>query len=401
MSLEDTLARTFDAANDRAPGPPPDFVAGVLARQRRRQQLRAVRVTGLATVSLAAVAGVSLVAAHRGGRPGVLPLDRLSFGPPLDLRQAKPGELVWPDALYGLPRRLPDGRDYAPLRWVAPDELVVLPSTGPATDPPVLLSTRTGIVKELVGDLGPSGPRLTGLTVGDRRLYWVLSDQRSTDVEAMSWSDEVIATVLLDEHNAGESVWFDVVEAGDAVYLVAHREAGVTGPDALERTTLTYRAAGELKPVAGSAGWFPAGGAWLRASRLPSGRRAAGAPQFWNLATGERRTPAVAPGWKVLAYGPERCVAERDGVLVSYRFDGTDGIAVSGLAGGFGLAGTESPGRFVVIYQLAALAGPWYLWDLERHRIGRFDHSPSRRNDALVLSESDTGKVVLDLDRIA
>jgi hypothetical protein len=399
MSLEDTLARTFDAANDRAPGPPPDFVAGVLARQRRRQQLRAVRVTGLATVSLAAVAGVSLVAAHRGGRPGVLPLDRLSFGPPLDLRQAKPGELVWPDAISGLPGRLPDGRDYVPLHWVSPEELVVLPSAGQVTDPPALLSTRTGLVTEVVGNPGPSGPRLTGLAVAERRLYWVLSDQRTIDVEAMSWPDEVIATVAQDEHSVGESAWFDVVAAGDTVYVVAHRDAGVTRPDALEQSTVTYRAAGGLKPVAGSAGWFPAGGAWLRASRLPSGR--AGAPQFWNLATGERRTPAVPPGWTVLAYGPERSIAERDGVLVAYRFDGTDAIAVSAPTGGFGLLGLESPGRFVVIYQLAALNGPRYLWDLERHRIGRFDHSLSRCYDGLVLSERDATKVVLDLDRIA
>jgi hypothetical protein len=246
--------------------------------------------------------------------------------------------------------------------------------------------------------------------MGERRLYWLLSDGNTTELRAMSWSDSVVATAARYQHQAGEQVWFTPVEAGATVYLVAHRDAGVTGPDRLEQTTSTYRIdTGTLVPVANSTGWWPAGGPWLRASRFASGRPAPGVasptpvrtPQFWNLATGERRTPLVPPGFTALSYGPERTVARRDGVLVSYRYDGSDAIALTGPDGDYTLTmGDDLPDRFATVLPVRPGAGDVrYLWDQARHQVGAFNDTVPQF-DAAVLDENAQGKTVLDLARI-
>jgi hypothetical protein len=199
-----------------------------------------------------------------------------------------------------------------------------------------------------------------------------------------------------------------VAEVGGVLYASTQPSMGVGA---------IYRIpdGGQPQLVPGSEGYALRYGPWaVRRSVRPADVTTPGAPapveapQFWNVATGERRTPRTLDGVTMIDCDPQVCVGRAAGSLVSYGIDGsrplrmTDGVSDP--------AGTDtckscrppitvfydSEGRFI---QLRLTSGV-YLWDRKTNTVGAQQDGSSGDGDVIDVGQAGGKQHLLLLSRI-
>lgn len=133
------------------------------------------------------------------------------------------------------------------------------------------------------------------------------------------------------------------------------------------------------------------------------------APRFWNVATGERRTPRTLTGVTLIDCNPSICVGRAAGSLVSYGIDGSRPLRTSGDAvdptgadtcgsclPGINVFYDDSYGRFL---QLRLKSGV-YLWDRNTNTLGTQQDGSSGDGDVIDVGQPGGKQHLLLLSRI-
>lgn len=416
MNLEDDLTRTFRAASLAAPDSESGFSAALAARRRLRARTRMAGMTAAFTAVVAVTAGVAAFGLPVAQRPDLAqPLDAgpLPTGslPAVDLSVAKPYRDLWPDALVELPLRLPDGRRYSVEAALGGDAYLVVPrdEQGPSLPLPVVLNGRTGAAREL-GTAPASGYTAydqAGVYLTEHHIVWVVAARETGGAryhEVWSSPRDGGAAVRRARFGPNDDMRVTAAEVGGVFYASTEPSVGVGA---------VYRIpdGGEPQKVAGSEGYALRYGPW--AVRRPVGpgkvveldRPApVEAPQFWNVATGERLTPRTVDGVTLTGCTPRVCVGQAAGSLVSYGVDGSrplrTGVAVDPAGGMDSLflpsVYFDSTGRFI---QLRLKSGV-YLWDRKTNTAGLQQDGSSGDGDVIDVGQRGGKQHLLVLSRI-
>lgn len=432
-NLEDELTRTLNAAGIAAPGPEPQFAAGVAGRRRGLRRTRTAGLAAVAAVALTISGGVTALALDRGA-----PLDTAADAPAVDLRRAPPAEKLWSGAVVTLSDRLPDGRPMTVHGRIDDDRYLVVPSSEPkGYNLPVVYNARTREARELA-TARPPGLKdysYSGAWVADTTVLWIISvvdgsDRRSHEVWSMPKVGGAAARRAVFRAEAGNPPQVSPSEFGGVLY------ASVRYPRA--DTSKIYRLPdrGEPQPISGTEGWVlgptpwaPAGAPWAHKLRpspqfvasgspapdgsplpmvviFPSADPNRPAPTYWNLATGQRRTGKSLPGVTDLDCAPETCVGrDASGDLVSYGFDGRRLLRATGWPKADPDSRTDptfsGDGRFVQLRLIGADARVVnYLWDRSTNTAGRLDDGMGMAADLIELDRTGGQQRLLDLSRI-
>jgi hypothetical protein len=202
--LEAELRKTFATAATRAPSPAPDLLDQVSTGLRGRRRRRRTQTTLAVIATVAVATGSTLVAQglfpDEGTRPG-----GVAAGPgttdvrefrKVDLKNAKPIENVWPEAVHKIPDRLPNGREFRPEAFVGGDGLLV--STESGTEKADRLSVYNLTTKTVTPGpevvtpdkvkRSPDRTYASDFTVGDGRVAWWMGYSRNGKGFIEIWS---------------------------------------------------------------------------------------------------------------------------------------------------------------------------------------------------------------------
>lgn len=342
--------------------------------------------------------------------PAPLPTGSL---PTVDLSAAKPYRDLWPDALVTLPLRLPDGRRYFVEAALGGDAYLVVPRDDRRNFLPVVLNARTGAARELgtVPTSGYTAYDQVGTYLTEHYIVWVVAAQEKGGAKYHEvWSAPRDGGAAVRRARFGlDDMTVSVAEVGGVFYASTEPSAGVGA---------VYRIpdGGEPQQVAGSDGYVLRDGPWavrspVRSTEVkPSDSAAAPveAPRFWNVATGERRTPRTLNGVTMIDCNPRVCVGRAAGSLVSYGIDGSRPLRTTGDA--VDPAGTDtcdsclpginvfydSYGRFI---QLRLKSGV-YLWDRNTNTLGTQQDGSSGDGDVIDVGQPGGKQHLLLLSRI-
>ena len=417
-NLEDDLARTFRAAGMAAPDAGSGFSAALAARRRRRARTRMAGMAGAFAAVVAVAAGVAVFgpAVTRQAdlaqplNPAPLPTGSL---PTVDLSAAKPYRDLWPDALVELPLRLPDGRRYSVEGALGGDAYLVRPRNDRGRFLPVVLNARTGAAREL-GTVPASGTTRydqEGTYLTENHSVWVVvAEEKGGAKYREVWSAPRDGGAAVRRARFGpDDMTVSVAEVGGVFYASTEPSVGVGA---------VYRIPddGEPQQVAGSDGYVLRDGPWavrrpVRSTEVkPSDAAAAPveALQFWNVATGERRTPRTLNGVTMIDCNPRVCVGRAAGSLVSYGIDGSRPLRTTGDAVDPADMDTcdscprgitvfyDSFGRFI---QLQLKSGV-YLWDRKTNTVGTQQDGSSGDGDVIDVGQPAGKQHLLLLGRI-
>nr|WP_296064893.1 hypothetical protein [uncultured Actinoplanes sp.] len=415
-NLEDDLTRTFRAAGLAAPDARPGFSAALASRRRRRARVRTAGVAGAFAAVLAVAAGVAVFGPPVTRQPDLAqplhPAPRPTGSlPTVDVSVAKPYRDLWPDALVELPLRLPDGRRYSVEAALGGDAYLVEPWDNRKRFLPVVLDARTGAPRELgTVPAGYTAYDVAGTYLTEHHIVWVVAAREKGGArysEVWSAPRDGGGAVRRARFGPGDMT-VSVAEASGILYASTEPSAGLGA---------VYRVpdGGEPQKVAGSEGYALRYGPWavrrsVRTTELkPGGGPAApvDAPEFWNVATGERRVPRQLDGVTLIDCDPRVCVGRAAGSLVSYGIDGSRPLR---LTGAVDPAGTDtcssclprinvfydSYGRFV---QLRLRSGV-YLWDRSTNALGRQQDGSSADGDVIDVGQRGGKQHLLLLGRI-
>jgi hypothetical protein len=335
--------------------------------------------------------------------PAPLPTGSL---PTVDLSVAKPYHDLWPDALVELPLRLSDGRRYSVEAALGGDAYLVVPWDDRGRFLPVVLNARTGAARELgtVPASGYTAYDLAGTYLTEHYIVWVVSAQEKGGARYREvWSVPRDGGAAVRRARFGpDDMTVSVAEVGGVFYASTELSAGVGAvfriPDG-----------GEPQKVAGSEGYALRYGPWAVRRKTGDSTAAPGeAPQFWNVATGERLTPRTLNGVTMIDCNPRVCVGQAAGSLVSYGIDGSRPLRTTG--GAVDPAGTDtcnsclprinvfydSYGRFI---QLRLKSGV-YLWDRATNTVGTQQDGSSGDGDVIDVGQRGGKQHLLLLGRI-
>jgi len=409
MNLEDDLVRTFRAADLAAPDSESGFSAALAARRHRRARTRMAAMTAAFTAVVAVTAGVAAFGLPVARQPDlarrldVAPLPTGSL-PTVDLSVAKPYRDLWPDALVELPLRLSDGRRYSVEAALGGDAYLVVPWNDRGTSLPVVLNARTGAAREL-GTAPASGYTAydqAGIYLTEHHIAWVVA-ARETDGARYHevWSAPRDGGAAVRRARFGpEDVQVSVAEVGGVFYAS-------TGPSAAAVAVYRIPDGGEPQKVAGGEGYALRYGPWAVRRTVgprevkPWDRAATPveAPQFWNVATGERLTPRTLDGVTLIGCTPRVCVGQAGESLVSYGTDGSRPLRTTGVAvDPADMINTyfDSTGRFI---QLRLKSGV-YLWDRKTNTVGTQQDGSSGDGDVIDVGQPGGKQHLLVLSRI-
>jgi hypothetical protein len=412
--LEDDLARTFRAAGVAAPDSGSGFSAALAARRRRRARTRMAGMAGAVAAVVAVAAGVAVFSPLVTRQPDLAqpfdpaPLPTGSL-PTVGLSAAKPYRDLWPDALVELPLRLPDGRRYSVEAALGGEAYLVVPRDDRRSFLPVVLNARTGAARELgtVPTSGYAAYDQVGTYLTEHYIVWVVAAQEEGGARYHEvWSAPRDGGAAVRRARFGpDDMTVSVAEVGGVFYASTEPSAGVGA---------VYRIpdGGEPQQVAGSAGYVLRYGSWAVRSRVRSTEVKPSAPvevpRFWNVATGERRTPRTLDGVTLIDCNPRVCVGRAAGSLVSFGIDGSRPLRTTGDA--VDPAGTDtcesclpvvnvfydSYGRFI---QLRLKSGV-YLWDRKTNTVGTQQDGSSGDGDVIDVGQPGGKQHLLLLGRI-
>jgi hypothetical protein len=355
----------------------------------RRRRVRIAVAASLAVVATLAVA-VAVAAWPDGRRSTAPPLSVMPTA--VDVASARPADEVWPDAVVRLPRKLPDGRSFAPKVRLDDDRFVVVPTSGNAYNLPVVYDARARRAIELIQEFTPDPlVSLTDVTVSDRDIVMAVTVLPRAESDRAAFTEVWVAP-----RSGGpatrRAVFEDRTEVstfgvGDAVF------AAVT--DGQEKNTTVYRlpAGGSPEQVARAEGVpHPRYGPWFMTAPFT----------FVDVATGANRTATVPDGLADAVCSPETCVGFDGADLVAYRFDGTNPARITGLVASDVrtfppvITGT---GRFVRV--LHPSRDREYLWDRQQGVVAVVEGAESDVDPLQHVRYTDGEQYLLDLSRIA
>jgi hypothetical protein len=415
-NLEDDLARTFRAAALAAPDPEPEFPAAVAARRRRRARTRMAGVA--AAVVAVGVAAVGLAAVRPGDPAPTIGARPMATGslPTVDLSAAEPYREVWPDALVELPFPLPDGRPYSVEAALGDGTYVVLPvDHRGAFALPVVLDARTGAVRELA--TVPASGYVTydhaGISVTDHHIAWVVAAQETGGATYREvWSAPKDGGPAVRRARFGPDIAAGVTaaEVGGAFYVSVRPSDGVG-------TVYLILDGAQPQKVADSDGYVLRYGPWAQPHHVGPldlqalGRQGAAGElaTFWNVDTGERRTPRTLSGVTMIDCTPLACLGYAKRGFVSYGTDGSRPLRATGVTVDPARhydAFFDSTGRFVQIRWSTPVSGAAdadfvYLWDRKTNTVGRQVQNAAALGTGLIdLGQSGGTQYLLDLTRI-
>jgi hypothetical protein len=416
--LEDDLTRTFRAAGLAAPDPGPGFSAALTARRRRRARTRTAGMVGAFAAVVAVAAGVAVLASPIARQPdlaqspGPAPLPTGSL-PTVDLSLSEPYRDLWPDAHVDLPLRLPDGRRYSVKAELGADMYLLVPFGDRTSYLPVVFNARTGVAREL-GTIPTSGFTAydqVGTYLTEHHIAWVVAAQETGGARYHEvWS------APRDGGAAVRRARFGPDETAGAVAEVGGVFYASTDPFAGSGAVYRIPENGEPQKLAGSEGYALRDGPWAVRrpvrSAQPTTESSVPAPvealQFWNVATGERRTPRTLSGVTMIDCSPRVCVGRAAGRLVSYGIDGSRPLQTTGDAvDPVGTASCDScpqglnvfhdsQGRFIKL----RLKSGVYLWDRNTNTLGRQDDGSSGDGDVIDVGQPGGRQHLLLLSRI-
>jgi hypothetical protein len=126
---EEQLARALKAAADLAPEPPADLAQCVAARRRRRDRRRlqtALAVTGVVAVIGTGMTVVKGAFVQRHDEAATEPAATASVtATPRVTPTIAPAAKVWPDAVFRMPAKAPDGAAYRPVTALGPTQVLL------------------------------------------------------------------------------------------------------------------------------------------------------------------------------------------------------------------------------------------------------------------------------------
>jgi hypothetical protein len=422
-NLEDDLTRTFRAAALAAPDPGPEFPAAVATRQRRRTRTRMAGGVAAVTTAIAVAAGVAVLDPTAVGHiEPAQPLDArpLAIGSPpnVDLSAARPYREVWPEALVELTYPLPDRRPYSVEAALGSDSYLALPYDGRgAPSLPVVLSARTGAVRELatVPASGYTSYEVTGLFVTEHHIAWTVSAEETGGArygEVWSAPKGGGAAARRARFGPDNHVMVSAAEVRGVFYAGVRAFPGIG-------TVYRIPDGGAPVKVPGGDGYVLQHGPWavphpaetsdpLELLRTPqAGGHDGEVPTFWNVATGERRTPRTFHGVSLIGCDPFTCLGYADDGFVSYGADGSRPLRATGVAvkpTGRYEAFFDSTGRFVQVRGPRAgspASDPVHLWDRRTNTVGRQQENLAAiGGDLIDLGQHGRKQRLLDLKRI-
>lgn len=419
VNLGNDLARTLSAAATAAQEPEGDFAAGVARRRRHHQRVRVVGLAWVAAV-VVAVSGTTAAVGLRGA-PGATgsgaspsatggaspsPTGSASPSPTggasapannaagssIDLSKVPAADQVWPDAVVTVPATLPDGRGMAHWEFLDSERLLVVPGTNARKyHLPVVYNLGTGQMQELLAKR--TGYSYAGVSIGDRSILMIVSLDGSDDVREL-WAapkaggPAVKRATFSGQPNGVLSTVTSAFEVDDALF-VSFDEPDPGGHDEVHRV----RADGTTEKVPGTDGWrtgWPTPPPWLIQS---PGVENGGQGAFWNVGTGERRTPRPLDGLDLIECTAQACASrDRDDSVVTYRWDGKgQQLRATGLpsrdASSLDVL-FDASGRFAQV-RTATVS---YLWDLLTNKAGWIDSTMAFEDGTIPLGEPVGGR---------
>lgn len=373
---EEQLARALRAAANLAPEPPADLVLSVAVRRRRRRRRRLQ--TALAVTGVVAVIGTGMTVmkgafVQRHDEAATEPVATASVtANPMVTQTFPPAARVWPDAVFRIPAKAPDGAAYRPITALGPTQVLLSAERSmERADRLEVYDTTTGTTRVLTKVPVPAGIAeyyVQAWDADDRHVVWYATgDTRRDGPVAMFWAvDREDGTPRLVYALTGDAATKveRVAIAGDRI-AYSLSTGGVY--------TLAIEGRGGPEPIEGAAGLHLQKWPWAGDRPAQSGADPArNQSVIVNLETGEQRT--VRSGdVQGLRCGPTWCAGDRYGEphyegqpkAVVQRFDGAerrelpmlqsspslDGIvddrfavlSVSGVLPGQGAAGEEPP----------------------------------------------------------
>jgi hypothetical protein len=291
--LEDDLSRVLGRAAEGAPQAPTGFPGRIVARSRRRR----ARTWTQALVAAVAMVIVGVTVRGTGGAQ------------PAQTKLPDPVEAVWPDAVWKIPKQLPNLPDFRPVTFID-DRTVLLwtPKSDWRTDAVHAYDLGTGRTRKIADIPSTQQVHASYYTVGAGRIVWETIDEKE---HTRFWSVPV---------SGGKAAAIDtggpVKGRGEGLTVVGDRVAF----SLVEGGVFTFPLrGGRVTPVAGAERHHILRWPWVGTpseytqSREPSFR------ELLNAETGQASRAVVRPGESYVRCGVTTCVGMRPDDTRFYR----------------------------------------------------------------------------------
>ncbi|MFI7222113.1 hypothetical protein ACIBO5_02745 [Nonomuraea angiospora] len=293
--LEDDLSRVLGRAAEGAPQAPTGFPGRIAARSRRRRTRTWTLVAAVAMVIVAGGLGVTLRGADEAR--------------PAQTRSPDPVEKVWPDAVWKIPRQLPNLPDFRPLIFID-DRTVLLwtPKSDGRADAIHAYDLGTGRTRKIADIPSAKWEYSSYFAVGAGRIVWQMIDKND---HTRFWSVPVSGgkPAAIDTGGPVRAHSEKLAVAGDRVAF-SLADGGVF--------TFPLRG-GSVTPVAGAERHHILRWPWVA---TPSDYRQDREPSFrelLNAETGQASNAVVRPGERYVRCGVTTCVGMRPDDTRFYR----------------------------------------------------------------------------------
>ncbi|MER6831365.1 hypothetical protein ABT352_35610 [Streptosporangium sp. NPDC000563] len=392
--IEERLSRSLGRMAERAPRLAPSAAERLETGHRRR---RSRSQTLLAAATIVAVAG-GMTVALRGGDDGraVTVADRPSGRPFVEIDTIiEPVEKVWPQAVWKIPAKDPEGRRLRPIA-LTDDQNLLVEALSEAMRPEVLYlyDLTGGDLRKITDIRGPGNAANIGL--GEGMVAWSTSTKTSVRLWAVPLTGGE-ARQVAEHRTGGDTIDGLAVAKGAIVFSV--RKGGVFSVpvDGGRVTALDHGTGLHLLswPWAGSPGtWSPQDGAPFT--------------YLVNLETGQSNDAAPArQGQQLLACGVQSCVSTTSvGARAFTR--SRDGSTQQEVPTGFQIPEPPGQSRFYV-RNLRSDSPGLGLYDLKTGRLAALGTGNSEPQGEVPVADragrmmtylTAEGRYVIDLSRI-
>ncbi|MFF5246446.1 TolB family protein [Streptosporangium sp. NPDC000095] len=395
--IEERLSRSLGRMAERAPRLAPSAAERLETGHRRR---RSRSQTLLAAATIVAVAG-GMTVALQGGDDGraVTVADHPSGRPFVEIDTiVEPVEKVWPQAVWKIPAKDPEGRRLRPIA-LTDDQNLLVEALSEAMRPEVLyLYDLTGGDLRKITDIRAPG-NAANIGLGESMVAWSTSTKTSVRLWAVPLTGGE-ARQVAEHRTGGDTIDGLAVAKGAIVFSV--RKGGVFSVpvDGGRVTPLDHGTGLHLLswPWAGSPGtWSPQDGA-------------DGAPftHLVNLETGQTDDAAPArQGQQLLACGVQSCISTTPGGARAFTRS-RDGSTQQEVPPGFHIPEPPSQSRFYA-RNLRDDAPGLGLYDMKTGKLAAFDSGNDGTQGGVPVADragrmmtylTVEGRYVIDLSRI-
>ncbi|MDP9864309.1 MULTISPECIES: hypothetical protein [Streptosporangium] len=395
--IEDRLSRTLEHVADRAPRLAPSAAERLeTGHRRRRHRSQAL----LAAAAVVVVAGGAVVGLQRAGDGRALPAVGPSEAPSVAISvAARPVEKVWPQAVWKIPVKDPEGRELRPVA-LTDDGMLLIKAWRKVEQPEVLyLYNLAGRDLRKIADV--RRPRkaaggVAGFSMGEGVVAWWTSTKTSVRLWAVPLTGGEVRQVA--EHKTGGDV-IDSLAVAEGAIVFSVLKGGVFS---------VPLDGGQVTPVDRGTGLHLLSWPWAGSPGTWSPQDGAPFTHLVNLETGQAGDAAPAgQGTQLLACGVQSCLATTSGGARAFTRlrDGSDQQEVPT---GFQIPEPPSQSRFYV-RTLGGEAPGLGLYDLKtgtladlgiRDEAARGEVPVADRAGRMMTYLTASGRYVIDLSRI-